>query len=43
MSKVRVDHEDVFIRNIESNEAIPEKYHFDFNSSWISNNSPTKK
>jgi hypothetical protein len=43
MSKVRVEHEDVFIRNIESEEEIPGKYHFDFNSNWVSNNSSTKR
>jgi hypothetical protein len=43
MSKVRVDHEDVFIQNIGSYEEIPERYHFDFNSNWVSNNSQTKK
>jgi hypothetical protein len=43
MSKVRVDHEDVFIQNIDTSEAIPEIYHFDFKSNWVSNNSQTKK
>jgi hypothetical protein len=43
MSKVRVDHEDVFIQNRDSYEEIPETYHFDFNSNWVANNSPTKK
>jgi hypothetical protein len=43
MSKERVDQEDVFIQNIDSYEEIPETYHFDFNSNWIANNSPTKK
>jgi hypothetical protein len=43
MSKVRVDFEDVFIQNIGSFEEIPEIYHFNFNSKWIENNSPTKK
>jgi hypothetical protein len=33
----------MFIQNIDPNEEIPEMYHFDFNSSWVSNNSPTKK
>jgi hypothetical protein len=43
MSKVRVDHEDGFIQNIDSYKEIPETYHFDFNSNWISNNNQTKK
>jgi hypothetical protein len=38
MTKVRVGDEDSFILD-DSNE----KYHFDFNSKWVENNSQTKK
>jgi hypothetical protein len=40
MSLVRIGDEDSFILDINEPK---ETYHFDFNSSWISNNSPTKR
>lgn len=43
MTKVRVEHEDIFIRNVSMTEDILEYYHFDFDSKWVSKDSPTKR
>jgi hypothetical protein len=50
MSKVRIGHEDAFIArtypfdgNIIVPEPIPDKYHFYYNSRWVSNQSNTKQ
>jgi hypothetical protein len=43
MSKVRVEHEEVFIVHVTNVENIPEKDHFDFNHKWVANNSDTKR
>jgi hypothetical protein len=40
MSQGRVDYENVFIKTFPINEEIPEKYTFNFNSKWVSNDSP---
>jgi hypothetical protein len=41
MSIVKMNNEDVFITKVDYYQEIIDK--FDFNSFWISNNSPTKK
>jgi hypothetical protein len=38
MSKVRVEHEDVFISQVTNADNFSEKNHFDFNRKWIANN-----
>jgi hypothetical protein len=50
MSKVRIGHEDVFIAKTYHydntglvRDVIPDKYHFQYNSRWVSNTSNTKR
>jgi hypothetical protein len=50
MTKVSTGHEDVFIgktyqnsRGLPFRDEIPDKYHFHYNSRWVSNTSPTKR
>jgi hypothetical protein len=50
MTKVRTGHEDVFIgrtyileNGLHRSIEIPDKYHFDYNTRWVSNTSSTKR
>jgi hypothetical protein len=43
MSKVRGDHEYVFIAKITDVDNILEKYHFNFNHKLVPNNSDTRR
>jgi hypothetical protein len=50
MTKVRTGHEDVFIgrtyilvNELRLSQEIPDKYHFDYNTRWVSNTSLTKR
>jgi hypothetical protein len=42
-NKVKIGHEDVFIKHITDALNIPTKYHFDYIQHWVSNNSETKR
>jgi hypothetical protein len=51
MTKVRTGHEDIFIGKTYTyhplgyplRDEIPDFYHFDYNSRWVFNTSPTKR
>jgi hypothetical protein len=43
ISKVNVEHEDVFIPHLTNADKIPDKYNFDFDHKWIANGSHAKR
>jgi hypothetical protein len=43
MSKIRVGNENEFIAHITNTDNISEKYHFNFNHKWVTNNSDIKR